>query len=92
VVLRRLELLSGRHFVPRVTRTVARSTRGPIGGVKFWDVQRTVSENHCWVEMPRLPAAVISGVRPPQAWLLMRGLPVGLVDVVEVSRSEPFHS
>jgi len=92
VVLRRLELLGGRHFVPEVTRSVSRSTRGPLGGVKFWEVQHTVSENHGWVEVPRLPAGVIAAVEPPRAWLLMRGLPVGLVDVLGLSGVEPFRT
>jgi hypothetical protein len=80
-VLRRLELLGGRHFVPQVTRSVSRSTRGPLGGFRLWDVQHTVGENHGWVEVSRSPAAVIAGVRPSLAWLLLRRLPVGLVDV-----------
>ena len=89
-VLRRLELLGGRHFVTQVTRSGSRSARGPLGGFRLWDVQHTVSENHGWVEVPRLPAAVIAGVRPPQAWLLMRGLPIGLVNVLDLCLIEPF--
>jgi type IV secretion system protein VirD4 len=89
-VLRRLELVGGRHFVPQVTRSVSRSTRGPLGGLKLWDVQHTVSENHGWVEVPRLPAAVIATTRSPHAWLLMRGMPVGLVEVSDPSQVEPF--
>lgn len=90
VVPRRLELLGGRRFVPQVTRSVSRSTRGPLGGFRLWDVQHTVSENLGWVEVPRLPAAAVAGVRAPQAWLLMRGLPVGLVDVPDLSLVDPF--
>jgi hypothetical protein len=89
-VLRRLELLGGRHFVPQVTRSVSRSTRGPLGSFRLWDVQRTVGENHGWVEVPRLPAAVIAGGKAPKAWVLMRGLPLGLVEVLDVSLVEPF--
>jgi hypothetical protein len=92
VVLRRLELLGGRHFVPQVTRSVSRSTRGPLGAFKVWDVQHSVSENHGWVAVPRPPAGVIAGEHPPQAWLLMRGLPLGLVDVVDPSLVEPFRT
>jgi type IV secretion system protein VirD4 len=91
-VLRRLELLGGRHFVPQVARSVSRSSRGPLDGWRWWDVQRTVSENHGWVEVPRLPAGVISAVRQPQAWLLMRGLPVGFVESLDLSGVSPFLS
>jgi type IV secretory pathway TraG/TraD family ATPase VirD4 len=89
-VLRRLELLGGRHFVPQTTRSTSRSTRGPLGDLRFWDVQHTVSENHGWVEVPRLPAAVIAGVRAPHGWMLMRGTPVGLVEAGDISRLDPF--
>jgi hypothetical protein len=91
-VLRRLELLGGRHFVPQVTRSVGRSTTGPLGSLRFWEIQRTVSENHGWVEVTRLPAAVIAGVRPPDAWLLLRGLPIGLVEALDLSGLTPFSS
>jgi TraM recognition site of TraD and TraG len=91
-VLRRRELVGGRHFVPQVTRSVSRSTRGPLGGFKLWDVQHTVIENHGWVEVPRLPAAVIAGVPPPDAWLLLRGMPIGLVDALDLSALMPFSS
>lgn len=89
-VLRRLELLGGRHFVPQVTRSVSRSTSGPLRAFKVWDVQHSINENHGWVEVPRLPAAAIAAVRSPQAWLLMRGLPVGLVDALDHSLVEPW--
>ncbi len=91
-VLRRLELLGGRHFVPQVTGGVSRSTRGPLGGVRFWDVQHTVSENHGWVEVARLPAGGIAGVRPPDAWLLLQGMPIGLVAALDLSILTPFSS
>jgi type IV secretion system protein VirD4 len=90
VVLRRLELLGGRHFVPQVIRSVSRSARGPLASFRVWDVQHTVSENHGWVEVPRLPAAVIAGMRPPRAWLLIQGLPLGLVHVLDPCVIEPF--
>ena len=77
-------------FVPQVSRNVSRSTSGPLGAFRVWDVQHTISENHGWVEVPRLPVAAIAGVRSPQAWLLMRGLPVGLVDVLDLSLVVPF--
>jgi len=51
-VLRRLELLGGRHFVSQVTRSVCRSTRGPLRTVKFWEVHDTASE---------FPSSIASG-------------------------------
>jgi hypothetical protein len=71
---------------------VSRSTSGPLGAPKFWDVQHTTSESHGCVEVPRLPVASLAALRPPQAWLLLRGLPVGLVDTCDLALVEPFRT
>jgi hypothetical protein len=75
-----------------VTRSKSRSTRGSLGDLRFWEVQHTESANHGWVEAARLPAGVIAGMRTAHAWVLMRGLPVGLVNALDLPLVEPFRS
>lgn len=91
-VTARLSELSGRCWIPQVTRGTSRSAEGPFARWRVWETSHGHSEQHGVVEVAVYTEAEIRAIPSSSAWVLMPGAPLGLIEVADHLSVDPFAS